>query len=348
MATTLFALYTLARCGLDPRKDPSLKKGIAYVLAETEFTWDELGAQANRVVVLDASRLQQPTRREPREMSTYEVAVSVLLVDAAYGSGQSMRDPKTTKTRMSKSVLKPPRRSKIKKDIWKWMHRRVRFLTTGYRSKNRHIPGLQVRRGPNTGGWRYGPVNPNSGQGNADLSATHIALAALQAAARSGYPVEKLAPTTFQDAARFVLSCQRPSGGFAYHARGGVESGSMTACGVMSLLICREQAVRIGKAVDPRVDVAIQKGLGWLDQTHVAIQSPEGDNHHYYYLFALSGLREFREGVDPKRRDWPRNGARAILEDQSVDGWWIDATEVFQPRKILSTTLALNILNATR
>ncbi|MEM8883568.1 MAG: prenyltransferase/squalene oxidase repeat-containing protein [Planctomycetota bacterium] len=347
MGPTFFALYTLAKCGVDYKKDRYMKRGLKYVFKETEFLWDEMGGQSP-----DRKKLQESTRKTPRIMSTYEVAASIMMIEAVY-TGSAKLTGKQKKRVVSDNPLSPPRRSRIRKEQWRYMHERIRFLTVGRRlgggggggrraggrSTTTTIPGLQVQKGPNMGGWRY-----QAGQQNADLSATQFALLALRAASQAGYPVERTSKNVYQNAARYIMTCQRPSGGFAYQQRGGRENGSMTACGVGSLLICKEQMMLIGQTVDPKIDASIKRGMKWLDENFDATNNPGLDRHHFYYLYGVERVGDLAGRKEFNKKDWYVRGARHLVGVQAADGSWNDPTEAFPPRGVNSTTLALLFL----
>ncbi len=223
------------------------------------------------------------------------------------------------------------------------MHNRILFLTTGRRAtpgrrgsggKGRTVQGLQVAKGPNKGGWRYGPG------GDADLSATQFALLALRAASQAGYPVEKTSPNVWKNAAVYVRGCQRPSGGFTYQRQGSAVTGSMTGCGVGCLIICKEQMELAGQTPPSWIAEKIKKGMAWLDQNFSATS---GGNHHYYYLYGIERVGDLTGRKVFNEMDWYVRGARLLVGAQDASGRW-DRGESFPPRDVNSTTLALLFL----
>ena len=213
------------------------------------------------------------------------------------------------------------------------MHDRVVFLTVG-RGGGRRIPGAQVPKGKNKGGWRYGQGT----HGDADLSATQFVLLALRAASQAGYPVEKVSRNVWRDAADYVKRCQRPDGGFAYQVGGGRTTGSMAACGVGSLIICKEQMLlaqqhdREAPSPPEWIDDAIKKGTNWLDENFVIDRNPGHAGHHYYYLYGIERIGDLAHRKEFGKLDWYTRGARMLVANQDAGGRWQDGT-AFRPHR---------------
>lgn len=340
MGPTIWALYTLAKCGVK-KKDPVMKKGLKYVYKQTEYVWDDVGASGTTQFG-GGKTLQKPSRTAPRKMSTYEVSALIMMIEAVYQGSAKLTGKHKNRKLVSDNPLKPPSRSKIPKEIWRYMHRRVRFLTRGHKTggkSSRTIPGLQVRQGGNNrGGWRYGPG------GDADLSATQFAMLALRAASQAGYPVERTAPGVWKDAASYAKRCQKSDGGFGYQFAGGRVNASMTACGVGILLICKEQMAVAGQAPMPGIDETIKRGMEWLNNNFDATQNTGSGKHHYYYLYGIERVGDLTGRKEFNGKDWYVRGARLLVEAQSDIGWWKDRTEGFPPVDVNSTTLALLFL----
>ena len=341
LGPTAWAIYTLAKCGVK-RTDPVIKNGVKFLMDQTKYMWDELGA-AGKTAFGGRDGRQKPSRKSPRTVTTYETAAIIMMIEAVYEQSAKLTGKHRKRRLHSDNPLKPPPGGRIPKPVWKYMHNRILFLTTGRRGspnkkkKSRTIKGLQVTTGPNKGGWRYGPGN------DGDLSATQFALLALRAASQAGYPVEKTSKDVWQTAAKYVKGCQRPNGGFAYQQRGGGVTGSMTGCGVGCLIICKEQMKLAGQAVPGWLDGALKKGMDWLDQNFVATQNPGGAPHHYYYLYGIERVGDLTGRKEFNKKDWYVRGARVLVGSQDPSGRW-DAGENFPPRDVNSTTLALLFL----
>lgn len=348
LGPTAWAVYTLAKCDVK-KSDSDLKRGLNYILAETEFVFDTDGS--GKAQYGGREKLQKSSRKTPRTLTTYENAAIILMIEAVYERSAKLTGKHKKRRLYTDNARKPPSGSKIPKKVWLFMHERIEFLTIGRRrggggrSKGKGVwtDGLQTKKGPNRGGWRYGPG------GDGDLSATQFALLALRAASQAGYPVEKVAKDTWRDAANYVMKCQRPDGGFTYQVSSGKPTGSMTGCGVGCLLICKEQ-MELARSRDPdahapssKIDDAIRKGMDWLDKNFVANQNP-GGKHHYYYLYGVERVGDLAGRKEFNGKDWYVRGAEFLLNNQHADGKWVDATEGFPPRDVISTTLALLFL----
>jgi len=347
MGPTIWSIYTLAKCGVK-RRDPVIRRGLKYVFKETEYLWDD-GLASGETKFGGRTELQNPSRMNPRTMSTYEVAALIMMIEAVYEGSAKLTGKHSKRELSTDNPLDPPSRSRIPKDTWRFLHRRVRYLTTGFvkksgggrgRSSTMTIKGLQRKQGgQNNGGWRYHP-----GGNAADLSATQFALLGLRAASQAGYPVERTAPTAWKDAAEYVKRCQKGNGGFGYQFSSSSVTGGMTACGVGCLLICREQMALAGQPKLPWIDDAIDRGMGWLDKNFDATRNPGGSNHHYYYLYGIERVGDLTGRKEFNGKDWYVRGARLLIEQQSDIGWWKDRTEAFPPQDVNSTTLALLFL----
>lgn len=339
LGPTAFAVYALAKCGAK-KTDPAVKKGMKFVFDQTEYVFDVMGGQPDN----KPTELQKPSRTVPRVLTTYESAAIVLMIEAVYEHSAKLTGKHTKRKLETDNPLKPPSRSKIPKDVWRYMHNRIIHLTVGRRGGggargkgSPTIKGTQNTTGPNEGGWRYGQAN-----NDADLSATQFVLLALRAASQAGYPVEKTAPRVWERAAKYVKKCQDRSGGFRYQTQGGQPTGSMTACGVACLVICREQMELAKQPKPPWIDDSIQKGLDWLDQNFVPDRNP-GNNHHFYYLYGIERVGDLTGRHEFNKMDWYVRGARLLIERQEADGKWQDGT-AFQPHDVLGTTFALLFL----
>jgi len=355
LGPTAWAVYTLAKCGVK-RSDPDLNRAMKYVFEQCKFVFDVVGGNPDHK---DTEETPNVTQKNPRVLTTYEAAAIVMMIEAVYQHSAKLTGKHTKRRLYSDNPLKPPAGSKIPKDVWRFMHDRIIFLTVGRKAAGgggggrkggrsgggTNMPGAQVWQGDNKGGWRYGQGT----QGDADLSATQFVLLALRAASQAGYPVEKVSPNVWKDAAEYVRKCQRSDGGFTYQRGGGEgETGSMAACGIGSLVICREQML-LAKEIDSDqpappawIDEAIEKGLGWLDKNFVANRSPNG-GRHYYYLYGVERVGDLTDRKDFNGKDWYTRGAEVLLAHQDADGKWTDGT-AFPPQDVIGSCFALLFL----
>jgi len=326
---TSWALYTLSKCGVK-KSDPVIKNGHRWLQTGKKMLADGAGERGLTGQTWKAGKAWDVTGDDSRDYysSTYESAALILMLEAMSPSKVAAR---------TKNPLKVPRGSRMPKHDWRWMHERVLWLTVGKRGKL-SIRGCQQ----STGGWDYGQGRRDA----EDLATTHFCLVGLRAAARAGYPVEKTSSLTWLRAAKFCKSVQRDDGGFSYHRKVLGVSAGMTACGVASLLICKEQIARGEKRVPGWIDDAVARGMKRLDALFDVTRN-QGEHittpYHYYYLWTiqqvgvLSGRREIG-GVD-----WYEAGKELLLRNQDAAGMWVDAS-CAAPRDVLGTCFALLFL----
>jgi len=334
--STAFALYCLARCGVS-KKDKVFKKGLTWLKRETLVVYDMTGDK-------DIDHLGRPVKKQLRTLTTYESAAILMLIEAM--NAPRSKNAKKKKRRLyTDNPLKRPRGSKIPKDEWEWLHNRVLALTKGRRKSNGRdrgsitLPGHQL----GDGGWAY--RRRGAGGQRSNLSATHFALLALRAASRAGYPMDVVAPKVWVRALKWVKSVQTDNGGFAYQ---GSEdwTNSMTACGVASLVICKEQMELAKQPLPKRTDSWIKSGTDALGVHYYpgTNHSPTGAaGYNYYYMYAVEragavlGKREFGGA------DWYARGARLLVDAQRSDGKWVDDSG-HKPHDVLGTCFALVFL----
>jgi hypothetical protein len=199
------------------------------------------------------------------------------------------------------------------------------------------------------------------GRGGGDLSNTQFAILALHAASRAGV---RLPPKALGEIAAGLLALQapaepsgnvalaidwepdaplaertgrtalraksRPARGFGYvlpKSAPGDAYTSMSAAGVSSLVICREELEKV-RALDAelgkRLLDAVFDGLGWL-QVHHTMRENWGarrDWSHYYCLYSLEKAFEIGKVAALGGHDWWSEGATELLarEKRPKDG----------------------------
>lgn len=178
-----------------------------------------------------------------------------------------------------------------------------------------------------SGQWTYGPADPRRSMGLGDNSNTQFALLGLHEAATVGVQVP---PFIWNKAARHWLTTQSKDGGWNYVGRPATGTGSMTAAGVSSLLICGHQVARTaekgyvngaaqGCGVQ-RTNPVLASGLKWLGNNFTAARNPRSNAWNYYWLYGaervgmLSGLQYFGN------HDWYREGAEYLINQQDGAG----------------------------
>ncbi|MCZ6572143.1 MAG: hypothetical protein O7C98_03130 [Planctomycetota bacterium] len=328
---TAFSLFALAKCGVR-RTDPLMKKALDWLRKR------------------DAAALYKDggyRRGEWTNYTSYESAAVILMLCALYEDDAPKPAPKKKprKKRRKKKEKQAPRRpagpwappagSAWSEADWRWLHDRVQHLVVDTDHENAcQVPGL---------GWGYFGWRDNA---YCDVSATQFALLALREAAHAGYPVNKVAPKAWGWALRYLKGMQYEHGAFAYNTEHAWNAG-LTAAGVASLAICREQ-MRLANDKPPEwVDAAIKRGLGRMSELFDVRQnrSARGGNsgYHYYHLYgiervgALTGRKEFGA------KDWYVRGAAYLLANQREDGKWYDPS-CMRPRDVLGTCFALLFL----
>jgi hypothetical protein len=281
----------------------------------------------------------------------YELSVLLLAVAERAGAAKCP-DFRVAPLRAERTShrFKKPERNPFPKEEWTWVQDLAKKLMS-FQAEN--------------GGWRYYPNDFHSG-GRADVSSTQFALLALSTANRCGVLVPE---AVFANARDYLLLSQEKEGrevpraihvpggdpdaldrarGFPYIARSDVVpyrrvSGGMTAAGVASLILLREE---LGS--DERLERAILDGYAWVGRYFCVEVNPGAfpflnGSYHYVWLYALErcgdlGRREVIGG-----RSWFFEGATYLLAEQRKDGAFVDET-CMSPKDVLGTAFALLFL----
>ncbi len=304
---TSFALFTLAKCGVT-RKDPAMKRGYAWIRKQTK----------------NATRTERTT--DGLAYDSYESASIILMLTAMY-EPEEQRKP-------SRNPTAKPRGSPFSKVAWRLLHDCVAHLV----GKD-GMPGGQT----SGGGWSYWLRSESS---DADVSATQFALLALRSAVRAGYPLSRLQEGVWERALEYLLMAQKTDGSFPYTV-GKPWSAGMTAAGLASLLICREQLALAGGAPDD-LDGAIERALGHLAEHYdprrnVGAKKKDLKYYNYCYLYAVERVGALSSRHLLGKHDWYRTGATALLEWQRSDGSWFDRS-CMKPQDVLGTCFTLLFL----
>ncbi|MHC4224361.1 MAG: prenyltransferase/squalene oxidase repeat-containing protein [Planctomycetota bacterium] len=332
---TSFAMFALAKCGVK-KSDPVMKKGLNWLKGRAMRVHDVTG--------------KTPTRDEGTHgqmgpdymLTTYESASIIMMIEAIFQQSAKLTGKHKKRKLYSENPMRPPRGSRISKEDWRWMHDRVLHLTTGRSVKfggsrgkkgSSRIPGCQNKNG----GWRYQQANKDQ-----DLSATQFVLLGLRAASQAGYPIDRVAPNTWKYAANYIRSMQSSEGAFRYQ-KGKRWTAAMDACGIASLVICREQMELQSQPIPEWMNTAIKKGLGHLDQVFTAKYN-QGGSHHYYFLYGVERVGDLTGRKVFNGKDWYFRGAEFLIEAQQDDGKWVDQTAFGPPRDVLGTCYALLFL----
>ncbi|MFI5403630.1 MAG: prenyltransferase/squalene oxidase repeat-containing protein, partial [Planctomycetota bacterium] len=336
LGPTAFSVYVLSKCGVSS-KDGAVKKGMAWLSERARLGHDTT-----------ASGKDAQGKITYHGYTTYESAAIIMMLEAVYQRSAKLTGAHKKRGFYAENPLKPPDRSPFvnKEEDWTWLHDRVLSLTIGHvfsaggaRSKDKStskVPGYQRANG----GWRY-----DQGSGDDDLSATQFALLGLRAASQAGFPFDKVAPDVWKKAADYVKSMQLGDGGFCYQ-RGEAYRASMDACGISSLLICKEQMELLGQAPPAWMDDSIKRGLAHLDEVFSPTENKgyhDGSTHHYYYLYGVERVGDLTGRKEFAGLDWYLRGAEFLLKHQDADGKWSDGTG-YVPHDVLGTCFALLFL----
>jgi hypothetical protein len=283
----------------------------------------------------------------------YELSVQLLAVAERAGARRCPDFRRgTLRERRTTHRFKKPKGCPFSTQHWTWMADLAKRL---------------IRFQARNGGWRYYPDDFHSG-GRADVSSTQFALLALSTASRCGYDVPA---EVFEKARFFLLQSQQKKGHRvprAIHVPGGPEdaldrargfpyiagsdvmpyrriSGGMTAAGVASLLLVRDE---LGAEDDEDLEQAILDGFAWLGRYFTVRVNPgyqpflQG-SYHFTYLYAVERSGDIARREVIGGRSWFVEGANYLLSIQREDGAFVDAT-CMNPKDVLGTAFALLFL----
>jgi|GEM_PF-2687200 len=169
-----------------------------------------------------------------------------------------------------------------------------------------------------TGLWGYPSGRP-------DHSNAQYALLGLHAAAESGISVPE---AIWTKARKTFIRTQLKDGGWNYVPAGKraqePATGSMTAAGIASLLLCRHHSSKPSKPDEKAVDRALEQGLAWLGENftiRLNPGSPEGLGH-YYTLYGIERVGKFANRTKIGQHGWYSEGAAHLCRFQRRDGGW--------------------------
>ncbi len=377
---TALALYTLLKCGVEP-KDPVITEGFHWLKAVHAITEENDGQNA-----------PQFSWHHTQAGGSYELSVMTLALCAKYDHYKRNKNS-------AEGVKSGKLRITDKEDL-EWLRALVDALVAR-RGMGQDGAAPEARRG-----WRYNvpKLTLSSGRSNwtrdnrapphanQDLSSTQLGALALYSAHRFGVKAE---PEVWWDILDFALSCQEESGperkrhdpGYASggyappvdHARGfmyikgspdgseGKATGSMTACGLGTLLIAKEVICETEKGrkrfleakLDKKVEKAVYDALAWLDLNWSSFQNPHSQyGYHIYYLYSLERAMDILGKRLVGTHLWYPEGARKILDagqsatvkerqkkgTKDVPGTFWMTNSTHEPKDVLDTCFALLFL----
>jgi len=290
----------------------------------------------------------------------HRVGLSSLAVLALLNSGLTDEDPSVAAgLRYLRTVQDPEETYNLATMIMALAAAGDRDIGRITRLANR-LASIQRQGGDGRGAWGYGD---RSRVGWWDNSNTQFALLGLREAAYAGVSIDQEVWELAQD-----HWLQGQGGGFAFDGgqrgngwdytggRSAGGTGSMTVAGVASLTITseflRNQAGETATGdidccgADPDDDqarAAIESGKRWLATNFRVSTNPGHSQYQLYYLYGLeragrlTGTRLFGD------RDWYREGARHLVENQDIrNGFWVSTSE---RDEVLGTCYALLFLS---
>ena len=380
---TALALYTLLKCGVDP-KDPVIEKGFRWLKDVHKITpkWDGVDGNGFEWAHIEA-------------VSSYELSVMILAYTAKYDQYK--------KTSKSRAVAKKKKLKIRNKEDREFVIAMVEALAAR-RGQPEESPTAEGSRG-----WRYNmPVVKKTSRtrnwtrgahrspphANQDLSSTQLAVLALFSAHRFGFKVPDM--NLWKDVVTFTLDHQEPDGpeherhdpvykdgkyakpkdkarGFVYikgstDGSEGIATGSMTACGVTNLLIAREvlendskgkKILKKNPGLMKKIEVGIWDGLAWLDRNWSPFTNKFSKyGYHIYYLYSLERAMDILGKRLVGTHLWYEEGAKAILGRQKAHMmevkikrntelretvYWMTGA-THEPKNVLDTCFALLFL----
>lgn len=199
-----------------------------------------------------------------------------------------------------------------------------------------------VSRQKANGSWDY------DGRDHGDTSISQYAVLGLWEADNGGAAVP---PEVWDRAAQWFLSVQAPGGSWNYHrdeSASNIETLSMTAAGVGSLLICQRQLARHRRGADSgsallnpvaldgqrttryaasvsnaTFEQAVRRGIGWLGANFTTNGSnPAIGQSPYYGMYGIERIGALADKATIGRVDWFEQGSRMIRATQRGDGAW--------------------------
>ncbi|KAF0241350.1 MAG: prenyltransferase/squalene [Planctomycetota bacterium] len=339
LATTALSLLTLLKCGVDPDED-CIRGGLDWL---------------DKVLPKEYGEVKKGRPDSSIMGHSYHAGILLMMYEAltAARADKQMKADGKDPAKDPRPALKPDAKDlAVIKRIVQW------------------LKDTQSRKG----GWRYGPpVWDTPGGIEEDPSASQIALLGLSSAGRLGV---EAGDEVWKEAATWYLEAQEKNGpavkgkaagaaaGGTYDVRDGDRArgwpylrrssdkqeekvtGSMTACGVGGLVLCKGALAKSKlwtKGLAAAVDRAIYDGLAWIDLHYTVDDNPGAVRSHFYYLYGVERLGTLGNFEKIGAHAWYVDGAKLLVAKQAAGGEWNTHTEI-EPCDIIDTCFALLFL----
>jgi hypothetical protein len=185
-------------------------------------------------------------------------------------------------------------------------------------------------------GWSY---TANAGN-RADNSNTRYAVSGLYAAHQAGFKmkVEK----TWEAIRDYYIRNQSPGGGWTYTNEGRAANRgthTMTLSGLLGLTQAKDV---LGKE-DKASEKAREAGFAWI-ANEFRLQNPPHTFYNFDLIAAVGRAAEKKDfGTKDKKRDWYKEGAEWLIENQKPNGEW-QLKSAIDDFPVVSTSFVLRFL----
>jgi len=184
-------------------------------------------------------------------------------------------------------------------------------------------------------GWSY---TANSGN-RADNSNTRYAVSGLYAAHQAGFKMK--AEKTWEAIRDYYVTTQMADGSWHYQNVGGRGKGThtMTLSGLLGLT----QAKDILGKEDKASEKARETAFAWI-ANEFRLQNPPHTFYNFDLIAAVGRAAEKKDfGTRDKKRDWYKEGAEWLIENQKPGGAW-QLKSAIDDFPVVSTSFALRFL----
>jgi RNA polymerase sigma factor (sigma-70 family) len=186
-------------------------------------------------------------------------------------------------------------------------------------------------------GWGY----TANGGNRADNSNTRYAVSALYVAHQAGFKMK--AEKTWEAIRAYYVTTQSADGSWQYQAAGPRVKGThtMTLSGLLGLTQAKDVLGKEDKASEKARD----SGFAWI-ANEFRLQNPPHTFYNFDLIAAVGRGAEKKDfGTKDKKRDWYREGAEWLIENQKPGGQW-QLSSAIDDFPVVSTSFALRFLSS--